>query len=173
MPAASDWNRAFSVRAAEPAEKSTADQIPVPAPHGHACGDGRSDLEDDLRKTGISECGTAFGRSSAGGRDARLYGDRGVFLGAGVQLHMEEPGLYDGTLAGGDLFGIRRADGSCQSRRRHKAAVFLVCDLSQSEGLSVYDHGALFSELLQGVPGSVPGGGFLSPREHVPSAASV
>lgn len=48
----------------------------------------------------------------------------------------------------GIFFCIRRSDGSSQGGRRYRAAVLLVCGLSQPEGITVYDHGALLSELF-------------------------
>ena len=99
MPASFDRAGAVSGGFSQQAETDTVYKIPVFISARHACGYGGADLEDAFFKAGVFERGVDLAGSAAGGNAAGFYGHRGFLLGAGVQLCMEESGLYDGTLA--------------------------------------------------------------------------
>ena len=73
----------------------------------------------------------------------------------------------------GSFFGAGQYSGGCPGGRGVPVEMLLEDHPAESEREPVHDHGTVFSELLQGIPGGLSGGGFLSRQEHVSASAFV
>ena len=165
LPAPPAGTGPFCGHPAVPAARGAVLEIRVSSAHGDALRHGGFDMEDGIFGGRIFEPGAWHAD--------RFYGDRTFILGAGVQLCVEKPGVYGGALAGGDQWRAFRYGRSRAGGRRRSDPDMAVRHTAPVKRAVLHHYGAVLSEYLQILPGSLSGGRRLSPGKNVSAVPSV